>query len=345
MNKATSRAILFLLPVMLICVPENKGWQNGNSNVSRAPATRTRSKSRTPQPRATPPPVVELPDSKQIDTQLQSHERAVNDLRAETEKLKKTTDEISAQGTAARLIKNWDILIVATILTALIGGVGGVFLAPRVWQLFEPSQREQLLTVSNSTTELKNQSENLIGRVGLLEQMVNVIHQSLLLERKTEAVQPRSGPVESAKDPSATRLSDNRLATSSTADSTSAGPLADIGVIPPSKYVEVIRSSALPYKTIATTHDFRYPGKLVEADDGRFLIVSFKDGNNPHSLALPKFDRLSGSDEFNYYYKAIFDCERPIGGDIYVIKPARMAEDTQQGGWMLHSRGKLEIRR
>lgn len=179
-----------------------------------------------------------------------------------------------------------------------------------------------------------------------MEGLVKVIHESLLIEATTETAQPDNETVPSANgENSETPPKPDRIESCSSETDTQSGSLLDIGIVPPSEYVAAVTSATVACKTTSTNYDFRHPGKLIEAEGGRFLILSLNDETGPYNLALPASDRLLGSDEFTYYYKNIFDCEQPISGEIYVIAPARMDEDTQQGGWMLHSRGKLQIRR
>lgn len=238
------------------------------------------------------------------------------------------------------------MLTITTFLAVLVGGVCGMFLAPLLRRRQELSQLEQLLELTNKTAELKKESDNLNGRLGLVEGLVKVIHESLLIKGATATAQPDNEIVRSANRENFEKHSKpDRIEPCSGETDTQRGSLFDIGIVPPSEYVAAVTSSTVVCKTTSTNYDFRHPGKLIEAEGGRFLILSVNDETGLHNLALPASDRLLGSDEFTYYYKNIFDCEQPISGEIYVIAPARMQEDTQQGGWMLNSRGKLQIKR
>lgn len=326
--------MLFLFPILaLICV----------LGISKAGGTGTTPKS----------PLAKESDLTQFDMQLQSTQITVRELRNEFQRFKEsiTTDLAMLrippdEGMAARLKSNWDMLTITTILAILLGGIGGVFIAPLLRRGHESSQNEQLLELTNKTAELKKETDKLNGRLGLLEGLVHVIHQSVLIKGTTDTVQPEEERAPSTNgENSPTPPTPDPIVNCSTAADTRSGLLPDIGVVPPSEYVSAIQSSTIVCKTTTTNQDFRYPGKLIESEGGRFLILSVDDGTSLYNLALPTSDRLLGSDEFTYYYKNIFDCEQPISGEIYVIAPARMDEDTQQGGWMLHSRGKLQIRR
>lgn len=338
MIKASSRTIVFLFPILLICAQGISGWQANNTS------TRARQK----------PAVAKAPDTKQLEADLQIAQVTITDLQSQLERLGGKIDQTaSAQqvthqitlAAASRSDNQWVILTVASILATVIGGICGVFLSPLFRRQVESAQREQLLELSNKTAELKKESDNLNCRLGLLEELVHVIHQSLLSKGNTEKVEPDNETLPTAHDDDSTRLAQaNQLADTTTNEGHN-GLLASIGIVPPSEYLAAIQSSTVGCKTTTTNQDFRYPGKLIESEGGRFLILSVQEGTNLHNLALPASDRLLGSDEFTYYYKNIFECEQPVSGEIYVIAPAEMDEDTQHGGWMLSSRGKLQIRR
>ena len=238
------------------------------------------------------------------------------------------------------------MLTINTLLAILVGGVCGVFLTLLLRRRQESSQLEQLFELTNKTAELKKESENLNGRLKLVEGLAKVIYEYLLTKETTKTAQPDNETVPSASDDNSETLpKPDRIEPCSSETGTQSGSPLDIGIVPPSEYVAAVTSSTVVCKTTSTNYDFRHPGKLIEEEGGRFLILSVNDETGLHNLALPASDRLIGLDEFTYYYKNIFDCEQPVSGEIYVIAPARMDEDTQQGGWMLHSRGKLQIRR
>lgn len=336
MMKASAKTMLFLFPILVLIGVLAISVTGGGI-------------------RATPPtPVAGQPVLSQFETELKNTQTTVRELRNEFQRLKETIATDLAmlripppnEGMGDRLKSNWDMLTITTILAILVGGVCGVFLAPLLRRRHESSQHEQLLELTNQTAELKKQSDHLNGRLGLVEGLVKVIHESLLIKKTTETTQPDNETVSSANgEHSEIPPKPDRIETCASETDTQNGSLLDIGVVPPSEYVAAVTSSTVVCKTTTTNQDFRYPGKLIEAEGGRFLILSVNDGTGLHNLALPASDRLLGSDEFTYYYKNIFDCEQPISGEIYVIAPARMDEDTQHGGWMLHSRGKLQIRR
>jgi hypothetical protein len=319
--------------------------QRTAATQANAQTTRKRERKRQSRPEpvspatGSPPDSGEKTNSESLNQRLENSEKEIHQLKNEIQSLLAQVPMLSGLGTASRLWHSWDIWMLVWGCGILMGLVAGVFLPQR----FRRRLRQTNTNDHSSTTGKSHvRITQLESRLNDMEKSVQKLQGSLPFQKEmAEKAKDLAGDAEENQAPMQVLSGTDPYASSQDQEKIS---LASISTLPPSQYLKAIHSATNVQQTCSANPDFRFPGKLVNVDKGRFLIISVADDLSERSLALPAFDRLGGADEFSYY-KELFDCDRPVGGDIYVIQPATVSEDKLQGSWKLEVRGKLEIRR
>ncbi len=279
-----------------------------------------------------------------IEKQAEEQANTINRLSKEVEQLKKQVESAN-KGIIPRFQNNWDILMAAAAFGLLMGLALNLILPRKFWKLLEKEYPIPPPSAPNEFRFIK-----LENGLQELEKSVGIIYEKLrsFPPLQTGGEEAKESANESAdvsgQETSNEQTDLNRDEYLYPTTSKEASALTKIGTLSPSNYKEAVTAVASVSKISSAQPDYRFPGKLVETNQGRFLIISIADGSAKQHLTLPAWDHMGGADEFDYY-KDFFECDRPLGGTIFVVRPATVHEDEQQGIWTLSSPGKLEIRR
>lgn len=113
-------------------------------------------------------------------------------------------------------------------------------------------------------------------------------------------------------------------------------------------------SSAFPISADAYLRKMQHYATVVKPDfqngilvtdlenRGELVLIDDRAASDSSSFVVPRATQFQMKQDFYTYYDHYFDCERLASGPVWIVKPAIV--DRVQDGWMLRTKGVLEVR-
>jgi hypothetical protein len=246
---------------------------------------------------------------------------------ANTPDEQKKTDEDSGIGFLDILQK---VLLILAILASL-----GLLLVIYSILTKEVQAIAQILTTNTQRLSVQNQhNENILKQIGALKTSISSLQDDVHKINISPSGSGRDSRADSSPQMVSRQSSDDfdyPVRDSFGSPYTKPASMFPISV---ENLIEKIGGDNLKVEFDANT------GTFVHDNEGRFLLIT--EQNPPHDFCIvPRFKKVQTQNEYFTNYSKYYDCKNPGGGEIIILKPAKVTQ--ADGGWTLKSKGELEI--